>query len=409
MASHEASSSALYDVFLSFSGDTRYSFTDHLYAAFVREGISTFRDEDTTEKCENLHSELEKGIRRSKISVIVISKDYAFSKWCLNELVMILEQRRISRHEVLPVFYDVDPSQVREHKGRIREAFVECEKQFQAETDIEEKRNLMEKITKWRSALKEVADLIGLDLRNQADRHESNFVQQIVQVIRNKLKYTTLDVAPYEVGIDSRAKDINMWLQDRSTDVSVCAICGMGGIGKTTIAKFVYNQNSNSFDSSSFLANIREVSGQPNGILCLQRQLFSDISGRNNEKIHNVDEGLSKIKKLVCSKRVLLVLDDVEQADQMYAIFGMQDWLFPGSKVIITTRHERLLKPHQIYKVEILRQDESIKLFSFHAFGQDSPIESYRNHTVRAIQICEGLPLALKVVGSSLSGKSEDE
>ena len=111
------------------------------------------------------------------------------------------------------------------------------------------------------------------------------------------MRHPTLDVAPCEVGLDSRAKDINMWLQDGSIDVSIRAICLMGCIGKTTIAKFVYNQNSNSFDSSSFLANIREVSEQPNGLHCLQRQLLSDISKRKHGKIHNVDEGLAKIKK----------------------------------------------------------------------------------------------------------------
>ncbi|KAM7474232.1 hypothetical protein LguiB_021475 [Lonicera macranthoides] len=87
----------------------------------------------------------------------------------------------------------------------------------------------------------------------------------------------------------------------------------------------------------------------------------------------------------------------------------MQDWHFPGSKAFITPRHERLLKPHKIYKVEKLGQDESIKLFSFHAFGEDFPLKSYTKQTERAEQICEGLPLALKVVGSSLFGKTEDE
>ncbi|KAM7469966.1 hypothetical protein LguiA_008149 [Lonicera macranthoides] len=231
----------------------------------------------------------------------------------------------------------------------------------------------------------------------------------MVIVIGDKLRDQTLDVAPYEVGLDYRTKNINMRLQNRSTDVNIRAICGMSGIGKTTIAKFVDNQNSISFDSSSFLANSREVSEQPNGLLCLQRQLLSDISKRKHIKIHNVDEGLAKIKNLVCSKRVLLVLDDVEKEDQIYAISRMQDCLFLGSKVFITTRHERLLKPHKIYKVEKLGQDESIKFFSFHAFGEYFPLKSYTEQTERAMQIYEGLPLAFKVVGSSLFGKTKDE
>ena len=220
---------------------------------------------------------------------------------------------------------------------------------------------------------------------------------------------TTLDVGPCIIGINSRVKDINMWLQDGSTDVRVRAISGMGGIGKTTIAKFVYNQNFDSFDGSSFLANIKEASEQPKGLLCLQTQLLSDISKREHRKIHNHHVGLTEIRNLVFTKRVLLVLDDVEEVDPIYDILGSPDWLFRGSKVIITTRHEGMLQRHQTLKVEKLGQGESIKLFSLKAFKEDFPPESYTEHTNRAVQICGGLPLALKVIGSSLSRKREDE
>ncbi|KAM7474516.1 hypothetical protein LguiB_021759 [Lonicera macranthoides] len=122
---HETSSSTCYDVFLSFRGeDTRKTFTDHLYSALVQQGFRTFRDNDETEIGENIKSELEKAISQSKISIIVISKDYMSSTWCLDELVTILEKRRSSGHAVLPVFYDVDPSQVRMQTGKIAEAFA---------------------------------------------------------------------------------------------------------------------------------------------------------------------------------------------------------------------------------------------------------------------------------------------
>ncbi|KAL7205661.1 hypothetical protein ACSBR2_018563 [Camellia fascicularis] len=182
----------------------------------------------------------------------------------------------------------------------------------------------------------------------------------------------------------------------------------MGGIEKTTIAKFVYNLNYKSFEGSSFLANIREVSEQPNGLVRLQRQLLSDILKRKKENIHSVDEEIIKIKDVVSCKRSLVVLDDVDQVDQLDALIGIRDLFHPGSKVIITTRHERLLQPHkdhEVHNVEKLDEDESCELFSWHSFGQNHLIKVFMEHSKRVVQYCGGLPLALQVLGSSLSGE----
>ncbi|XP_028112614.1 TMV resistance protein N-like [Camellia sinensis] len=242
-------------------------------------------------------------------------------------------------------------------------------------------------------------------------RHESKFIQIIVQEIVSKLDFTVLSVTPYQTGIDSHVKDINLWFQGGLNNVSVMMICGMGGIGKTTIAKIVYNQNFDKFEGSSFLANIRETAKQPNGLVCLQRQLVSDILKWNKERIYCVAEEINKIKDAMCCKRVLVVLDDVDGLDQVNALLGMRDWLHPGSKIMITTRHVQLLKADEVYKsyvVKELNDDEAICLFNRHAFGQDKPIEAYVEHSKRVIHHCGGLPLALEVLGFSLSGETID-
>uniref|UniRef100_A0A5B7A178 Putative TMV resistance protein N-like n=1 Tax=Davidia involucrata TaxID=16924 RepID=A0A5B7A178_DAVIN len=168
----EASSSTsrwTYHVFLSFRGeDTRKSFTDHLYTALAGAGFRTFRDDDEIERGENIKSELEKAIKQSRNSIIVLSKDYTSSGWCLDELVMILEHRRTSGHGVIPVFYDVDLSHVRKQRGNLAEAFARHEERFKVETD-ERKKEWMDKVNGWRAALREVADLGGMVLQNQAD------------------------------------------------------------------------------------------------------------------------------------------------------------------------------------------------------------------------------------------------
>ncbi|RXH68425.1 hypothetical protein DVH24_030758 [Malus domestica] len=137
--------------------DTRRGFTDHLYRALELAGIHTFRDDDEIKRGENIESELEKAIKESQVSIIVFSKDYASSRWCLNELLKVVERRNTDRrHVVLPVFYDVDPSDVRKQSGTFAEAFARHEERFSTEE--------MDKVELWRRALRHVASLGGMVL-----------------------------------------------------------------------------------------------------------------------------------------------------------------------------------------------------------------------------------------------------
>ncbi|XAR56231.1 hypothetical protein NMG60_11036619 [Bertholletia excelsa] len=240
-----------------------------------------------------------------------MSKDYASSGWCLHELFMIVERMTTSEHIVIPVFYDVYPSDVRKQTNCVGISFQKHEDRIKAETDEQKKEKLKENVERWRKALRKIAELGGMVLQNQADRHEAKFIQNIIQEVVKRLDLTVLSVIvpPYPTGLKSRVEDIDSWLQHGSTDIMV--ICGMGGIGKTTIAKIVYNQNFDSFEGSSFLANIGEVAKQTNGLVGLQKQLVSDILKWRNEKIYTVEEGKTRIKGALRCKRILLVLDDV--------------------------------------------------------------------------------------------------
>ncbi|XWS57346.1 hypothetical protein CRYUN_Cryun09bG0166600 [Craigia yunnanensis] len=404
-----------YQVFLSFRGaDTRKNFTDHLYTALVQAGIHTFRDYEEIEKGKNIKDEIEKAIlHESKISVIVFSKDYASSTWCLDELVKIVEHMKSSQHIVLPVFYDVDPTQIRKQTGSYAEAFAKHEESYKYE---------MTMVQKWRAALKEVADLGGMVLQ---DRHESQFIQDIVKQVQNKLHHTTLYVPSYLVGIDSLITSINLWLEeDRSNKFGIATICGIGGIGKTTIAKVVYNQNIQRFEGYSFLADVRETSEDCNGLVHLQRQLISDIVKGKAQKVYNVDDGINKIKEAICRRRVLLVIDDVDDLEKLTKIIGTQIPFHPGSRIIITSRHRHLLSAHficqmfdleasssyedlcKVFEVKELAFNESLQLFNWYAFGHNSITESFLEYGSSIVKHCSGLPLALQVLGSSLSGKS---
>ncbi|XP_059310757.1 disease resistance protein RPV1-like [Lycium ferocissimum] len=404
-------SPSIYHVFLSFRGeDTRKTFTDQLYAALVGAGWRTFKDDNEIERGENIKMELERAIINSRSSIIIISKNYATSTWCLDELVKILEHKRTKGHAILPVFYHVDPSEVKYQKRSFAEAFTRYERQIEAESDEEGKREWMDKVKKWRATLGEVADLGGVLVNNQEDRKESDSIEEILQLIEDKLNRTISSVAPYLVGMSSRVKDIVSWLQDGSHNDNVTAICGMSGIGKTTVAKYVFTTNFRRFEGSSFLANIKDISQQPDGLIRLQKQLLYDLTGIKC-KIQDTDEGIIKIRDAICSRRVLVILDDVDQQEQIHTIIGMKNWFCPGSKIIITTKNSCLLKVHEIQKVHEVRKmgnDESLELFSWYSFGEDHPADKYMELSTRVVKHCGGLPLALQVLGSSLRGKNID-
>ncbi|CAK7340441.1 unnamed protein product [Dovyalis caffra] len=145
----------------SFRGkDTRKNFTDHLYTALTGAGIHTFRDDDGIRRGENIELEIKKAIQEAKLSIIVFSKDYASSRWCLDELVMIMERKRTAGHIVFPVFYDVDRFEVGRQTGGYGEAFAEHEIRLKDE---------MQRVEGWRQALREVAYMEGMANRGIRD------------------------------------------------------------------------------------------------------------------------------------------------------------------------------------------------------------------------------------------------
>ncbi|KAK4708331.1 hypothetical protein R3W88_029256 [Solanum pinnatisectum] len=378
----ENPSSSSHQVLLSYrTENTATAFTDHLYTALIQAGIQTFKQ----------------GIDRNwKVSVIIPTEGYALSQSCLEQLDVILKCKEKLDRSILPVFYDVDPSDIRKHKGKIGEALA-----------LHEQSSGRESVERWRQALAEIADFGGMVLQNQADGkislyfylNFSKFIRKIVNVVTNRISRSGLYVAPHLIGIERRARHINSWMQDGSSDVGLVVVCRMGGIGKTTLAKFIYMSNFYVFERSSYVLNIREVSKQHNGIVKLQKQILSDILKKDKERVSCV-EGIVKISDAVSGKRVLLVLDDVDDSDQVNAVLGMKSLFYPGSKIVITTRQKHILNPHlfdKVYRVEILDRDESLELFSWHTFGKPHPVEGFLECSNEIVKRCGGIPLALRL------------
>ncbi|KAG6632845.1 hypothetical protein CIPAW_12G007100, partial [Carya illinoinensis] len=187
-------------------------------------------------------------------------------------------------------------------------------------------------------------------------------------------------------------------------------IYGIGGIGKTTIAKAVYNSIADQFEARCFLENVREISSREDGLVKLQDRLHFELLGDSRSfNVGNVG-GINIIS--LCSKRVLLVLDDVNELVQLKELAGDHNWFGPGSRIIITTRDQHLLTYHKVdsmYEVSRLDDNQASQLFSWHAFKRDKPVESYVELTKCIIGYAKGLPLALIVLGSDLHGRSIQE
>ncbi|XP_008227563.2 PREDICTED: TMV resistance protein N-like [Prunus mume] len=411
MANQRASSSSASfpksredQVFLSFRGeDTRHNFTDHLYSALCQRRINTFRDDDDLGRGEEISRALLTAIEESKISVIVFSKNYASSRWCLDELVKILDCKKSKQQLVIPVFYKVNPSDVRNQRGSFGDALANMECKY--------KEN-MPKVNKWRAALSQVAALSGFTLDER--QSESKFIQNIIEKIsKHVLNTVCLEVAEYPVGMQAQVQVMNELLDLGESDVRMVGVWGTGGIGKTTIAKAVYNSIAHKFKGCSFLANVRERSTSHEGSVGLQENLLSDIQRVKNLKVTNVDKGVTIIKEWLSRRKILLVLDDVDDMEQLHKLVGACDWFGAGSRIIITTRDKQLLTAHDvnlIHEVKILDDDKALELFCWHAFKRSGPsLDDYVKLAESAIRYAQGLPLALKVLGSCLCGGSIDK
>ncbi|CAN6544913.1 unnamed protein product [Malus baccata var. baccata] len=383
-----------YDVFISFRGeDTRLGITSHLHAALLQKKIETYIDYKL-QSGEEIGPALRQAIEKSTISVIIFSQHYASSTWCLDELVHILECKETYGQMVIPVFYHINPSDVRKQHGSYEAAFAELEKRFD---------NSIDKVHKWRDALTTAANLSGFHYSNESGTEtEANLIQKIVDHIWAKMcRKLSCDLKGF-VGIESRIEQIELLLGIHLPDGCITVgIWGMGGIGKTTLAEAVFRRHSSKFEGSCFLKNVRENSEQAGGLDHLENTLFKEIL---KEEL-SLPVGSTLVRDRLSCTKVLIVLDDVSDSLQMERLAGDHLRYGSGSRIIITSRDRGTLgqtvEEAKIYEVEGLKSDDALQLFCFRAFkNKGAHRTDFKELAKKVVAYAGRVPLALTILGS---------
>ncbi|GAU50613.1 hypothetical protein TSUD_351900 [Trifolium subterraneum] len=371
-----------YDVFLSFRGeDTRRDFVAHLYHALSNNAINTYHD-NLLEKGTVLEPELMLAIQGSRMSIVVFSENYAESSWCLKELGKIMECNRNDGQVVLPVFKDVDPTVVRHQTGGFGRALGETASRRPSGGEMRENR-----LSIWKQDLKEAANISGWTTKVYGT--EVVVISQIVEDVLRKLKSRQLNIAEFPIGLDPRVKQVIKFIENQTSNVCLIGIWGMGGSGKTTTAKAIYNQIHLQwkFVDLIFIENIKDICNKgEGGVIHLQEQLKG--------------------------KRALIVLDDVSTYDQVKGICLNRNYFARGSVLIVTSRDVRilqLLEVDHVYSIKEMDEKMSLELFSWHAFRQSSPTKDFRQLSEKIVACCGGLPLALEAIGSSLRKRTNEK
>ncbi|KAG7532624.1 WRKY domain [Arabidopsis thaliana x Arabidopsis arenosa] len=336
--------------------EVRYSFVSHLSEALRQKGINNVViDVDS----DDLLFKIEK----AGVSMMVLPGNCDPSEVWLDKFAKVLEcQRNKEDQTVVPVLYGDSP---------LRD--------------------------EWLSLL----DFRGLSPIHQSRKEcsDSKLVEEIVRDVYEKLFYKG------RIGIYSKLLEIENMVNKQPIGIRCVGIWGMPGIGKTTLAKAVFDQMSSVFDASCFIEDYDKAIHEK-GLYCLlEEQLFKENPG-NDATIMK----LSSLRDRLNSKRVLVVLDDVHNALVVESFLEGFDWLGPESLIIITSRDKqvfRLCGINQIYEVQGLNEKEALQLFLLCASSKDMREQNLHELSVKVINYANGNPLAISVYGRELKGKKK--
>ncbi|XP_027911079.1 putative disease resistance RPP13-like protein 1 [Vigna unguiculata] len=225
----------------------------------------------------------------------------------------------------------------------------------------------------------------------------------------SKLTYSSLPNESVIYGRDNDKEFLIQWLtSDTHNNLSILSIVGMGGLGKTSLAQHVFNDQriKDKFGIKAWVSVPQEFD-----VLKVSRAILDTITG-STERSMQQEVIQRSLKEELAGKKFLLVLDDVWNENpskwedvQKPLVFGGQ-----GSRILVTARGEKVADSMRSEKhhLEILKEDYCWELFAKHAFqgANPQPDPDFVEIAKKIVKKCDGLPLALKTMGSLLHNKS---
>ncbi|GLJ33487.1 hypothetical protein SUGI_0673660 [Cryptomeria japonica] len=405
-------STKLFDVFINHRGpDVKETLATQLYNCLQQLGIRAFLDKEEKELGNSFPSTIETAIRSAKVHIAIFSKRYAESPWCLAELVLMLD----SQAKIIPVFYEVKPSDLRHiEKGAYADAFKK----------YEEKGRYLEKHNQWKEALQSLSLIAGEEFDRFSDC--KNIIVAVQEEVKRK---TCFHVAEYPVGLNNLVEDFERHcleelvqdfenqfrLKTVKNKVVVVGIFGMGGSGKTTLAKELFNRKMSTYSRASFLFDVREASARSN-LPYLQLKLLKDLFDTHHLNFTSTEEGISYLKDNLQRSpghlSFLIVVDDIDHVQQLNALLVRDILKKSGinkALVIVTTRDVGVLVTSGLtvgYNLKGMDKNHGRKLFCWHAFGQSHPCTGHESVVNEFVDVCGGLPLSLQVLGRHVHGRA---